>query len=59
MQTVANGYRGLGLLFDVNNDRMIAVLIVTAALAAVGWVGVEYAQSLMVDNSPAAGATYL
>lgn len=59
MQTLTGGYRGLGLLIDVNNDRMLSVLIVAAALAAVGWVGVEYAQSLIVQDTVPATTTFL
>ncbi len=50
MQQVAQGYRGLGLLIDVNNDRLLSILIIAAALAAVGWFGVEYAHSFIVQD---------
>ena len=59
MQHVATGYRSLGLLFDVNNDRMLSILIIVAALAAVGWVGVEYAHSVIVEDSVSTGASFL
>jgi len=60
MQQMADGYRGLGvglgLLLDVNSDRLISVLIILAALAAVGLVGVEYFASVIVQ-APAAVST--
>jgi hypothetical protein len=59
MQTITGGYRGLGLLIDVNNDRMLSVLIVAAALAAVGWVGVEYAHSLIVEDAAPVTTAFL
>jgi len=54
MQQMADGYRGLGLLLDVNSDRLISVLIILAALAAVGLVGVEYFGSVIVQAPMAA-----
>jgi hypothetical protein len=59
MQNMMTGYKGLGLLFEVNNDRLLSVLIIAAALAAVGWVGVEYANSTFVESQPAVSATFL
>ena len=59
MQHVAQGYKGLGLLFEVNNDRLLSILIIVAALAAVGWVGVEYAHSVIVQDTVTTGATFL
>lgn len=50
MQYVADGYKSIGLLVDVNNDRLISALIIGVALAAVGWVGVEYAQSFIAQD---------
>jgi hypothetical protein len=51
MQNVIEGYKGIGLLFEVNNDRILSVLIILVALAAVGWVGVEYANSVIVEQT--------
>jgi len=51
MQNVVQGTRGLGLLLDVNSDRLLSVLIILAALAAVGLVGVEYFSSFLVQDS--------
>jgi len=59
MQQVATGYKGLGVLIDVNNDRLLSVLAIVAALAAVGWVGVEYANSIIVDSAPIAASVVL
>ncbi len=59
MQQVATGYKGLGLLFDVNKDRLLSFLIIVAALAAMGWVGVEYRQSVIVEATVATSATFL
>ena len=59
MQQVATGYKGLGLLFEVNNDRLLSILIIAAALAAVGWFGVEYASSVIVQDSVAPVSTVL
>jgi len=54
MQSVVKGYRGIGLLFEVNNDRIYYILIILAAMAAVGWIGVEYAGSVIVERPVAA-----
>jgi hypothetical protein len=59
MQQVATGYKGLGLLFEVNNDRLLSILIIGVALAAVGWVGVEYANSVIVQDHAATTASFL
>lgn len=59
MKHVASGYQGLGLLFDINNDRMLSILIIAAAMAAVGWVGVEYTHSVIVQDYAVSGPTYL
>jgi hypothetical protein len=59
MQQVVEGYRGLGLLIDVNNDRLLSIVVIAAAMAAVGWVGVEYAFSFMVQDVVTQGAAYL
>ncbi|MFT4715496.1 MAG: hypothetical protein ACI8YI_001523 [Paracoccaceae bacterium] len=59
MQQLTSGYKGLGLLFDVNNDRLLSIVIIAVALAAVGWVGVEYANSVIVHSAPASSATFL
>ncbi len=59
MQQVATGYKGLGLLIDVNNDRLLSILIIAVAMAAVGWVGVEYANSVIVQDSVAATTAVL
>ena len=50
MQSVVKGYRGIGLLFEVNNDRILYILIILAAMAAVGLIGVEYAGSVIVER---------
>ncbi len=59
MQQVATGYKGLGLLFEVNNDRLLSILIIGVALAAVGWVGVEYANSVIVQDHAVTTASFL
>lgn len=59
MQYVAESYKGLGLLFDVNNDRMISILMIIVALAVVGWVGVEYANSVIVQDQAPMMASFL
>lgn len=51
MQNVIDGYRGLGLLVEINSDRVLSVLIIVAAMAAVGMVGVEYFNSVIVERS--------
>jgi len=51
MQQVARGYKGLGLLVDLNSDRMLSILIIAAALAAVGWVGVEYGANFIAEDT--------
>ncbi len=51
MQTVVEGTKGLGLLLDINSDRVLSILIILAALAAVGLVGVEYFGSYLVQDS--------
>jgi hypothetical protein len=38
---------------------MLSILIIVAALAAVGWVGVEYAHSVIVEDSVSTGASFL
>jgi hypothetical protein len=35
MQTLQNGYRGLGLLMDLNWDRILYLMTILAAL----WIG--------------------
>ena len=50
MQKLATGYRGLGVLFEVNSDRFLLILIILMALAAVGIVGAEYVSPTFVDN---------
>ncbi len=52
MEQAATGYKGLWLLLDVNNDRLLALLIIAIALAAVGLVGVEYVSSVIVNDAP-------
>ena len=52
MQQVATGYKGLGLLLDVNSDRLLSLLIIAAAMAVVGLVGVEYVGSSIVQDVP-------
>ncbi len=59
MQHVSTGYKGLGLLLDVNNDRLLSILIIAVAMAAVGLVGVEYASRVIVEDAPAALSTLL
>jgi len=59
MQNMMTGYKGLGLLFEVNNDRLLSVLFIIAALAAVGWVGVEYANSTFVESQPVNASIFL
>jgi len=59
MQQMAMRRKELGLLFEINNDRLLSILIVAAAMAAVGWVGVEYAHSLIVEDSVAVTRTFL
>ncbi|GEM_PF-1577982 len=59
MQQVTEGYRGLELLFEINSDRFISALIIAAAMAAVGWIGVEYAQSYFVQDTAISAAVYL
>ncbi|MFQ5437865.1 MAG: hypothetical protein ACE5DK_03435 [Paracoccaceae bacterium] len=51
MQHVTTGYRGLGLLLEINSDRILLVLFILAALAAVGIVELETAGSSFVQNS--------
>jgi len=50
MQQVTQGYRGLGLLFDVNNDRFLSILFIALALAAVAWMGTEYVHSFIAQD---------
>lgn len=50
MQNVIENTRGLALLVDVNNDRLLSILIIALAMAAVALVGVEYASSFMVQT---------
>jgi hypothetical protein len=50
MRQLATGYKGIGLLVDVNSDRLLSILIIVAAMAAVGLVGVEYASSSIVQG---------
>ncbi len=57
--TYKGGTRGLGLLVDVNNDRLLSILIILAAMAAVGWVGVEYAQSMIAQDTVQAATAFL
>jgi len=37
MQVLANGYRGISLLFEVNADRLLYLATIAAALAVVIW----------------------
>ncbi|MEL7011664.1 MAG: hypothetical protein AAFO72_00125 [Pseudomonadota bacterium] len=39
MQLIANGYRGLSILVDVNWDRMVYIGTIALALAAGAFVG--------------------
>lgn len=41
MQTLGYGLRGLGLLLDLNRDRLVFPLAVAAALALAAVVGAE------------------
>ncbi len=59
MQQITSSYQSLGLLFDINNDRLLSALIIGAAMAAVGWVGVEYASSFMVQEQTVISPTLL
>lgn len=63
MQHLFAGYRdgtkGLGLLVDINSDRLLSILIILAALAAVGAVGVEYAQSMFAHDGMGAATAFL
>ena len=47
MEHVIENTKGLRVLFDVNNDRLLSILIILLAMAAVALVGVEYALSLI------------
>jgi len=51
MQQVAQGYKGLGLLFEVNNDRLLSIIAIAVAFGAVGWMGVEYVNSFIAADS--------
>jgi len=59
MRQLATGYKGIGLLVDVNSDRLISILIILAAMAAVGLVGVEYASSSIVQGTQVTASTFL
>ena len=50
MEHVVENTKGLRVLFDVNNDRLLSILIILLAMAAVALVGVEYASSFMVQQ---------
>jgi len=50
MEHVIENTKGLRVLFDVNNDRLLSILIILLAMAAVALVGVEYASSFMVQQ---------
>lgn len=59
MQQVQEGYKGLGLLIDVNNDRLLTVLAIAVAMAVVGLIGVEYAHSFIVQDHVSASIAIL
>lgn len=59
MQHVVNGYKGLGLLFDINNDRLLSIAIIIAAMTAVALVGVEYVNPSLADATPLYGSKTL
>ena len=59
MQNIVKSGKGLGLLFDLNSDRLLSVVIIAAAMAAVALVGVEYANSDFVDDRPTSHRTML
>ncbi|MCA8870091.1 MAG: hypothetical protein KDA67_15660 [Rhodobacteraceae bacterium] len=59
MQHVVKGYKGLGLLFDINNDRLLSIVIIAAAMAAVALVGVEYVNPSLADATPLVGSKTL
>jgi hypothetical protein len=50
MQQIAFGYRGLGLLFDVNNNRFLSILFIAMAMAAVVWAGTEYVHAFIAND---------
>ncbi|MDJ1015630.1 MAG: hypothetical protein QNJ35_03880 [Paracoccaceae bacterium] len=39
MQHLLNGYRGLELLFELNLDRLAAILVLAASLFLAAYVG--------------------
>ena len=39
MQHIANGYRGLAILVDVNWDRIVSIGTIALALAAGAFIG--------------------
>ncbi len=53
------GFRGLEELFEVNSDRFLLILIILAALAAVGIMGFEYAQPTFVEHGSAMANTMI
>ncbi|MEL6608368.1 MAG: hypothetical protein AAFO93_05605 [Pseudomonadota bacterium] len=46
MQTLTTGARGLGLLMDLNWDRLVFLGGVTGALYAAAWLGSAYLSTL-------------
>ncbi len=59
MRQLATGYKGIGLLVDVNSDRLLSIFIIIAAMAAVGLVGVEYASSSIVQGAQVTASAFL
>lgn len=59
MQTVTESYSALGLLVDINRDRLLAVLFILAAMAVVATIGVEYSPAGFVDTPASMGGTVL
>lgn len=59
MEHVVSEKKALGLLLDINSDRLLSILIIALALAAVGWVGVEYVHSHIVQDTVVTGTTFL
>lgn len=39
MQTIQRGYRGLGLLFEVNLDRLLVLIALGSALFLAAYIG--------------------
>jgi len=59
MQNVHQGFKGLSLLIDVNSDRLLTILAIAVAMAAVGWIGVEYANGSFVQEVAPSISTFL